>query len=195
MLKVGNVTFSPIIMARIRAENYKFCPQCSGPLEKRLLKVGDPDQLFCPQCGFIFYLDPKVVVVAMVPKDNGLVLVRQDRAYRRDSWVLPGGFVNLGESLEEAVVREVQEETRLFIRVNRVLNAYSYPGSQKVVLSFITGYLSGELAPGDETLEARIFSPEEIPWDRLGFHTTGWALRDYLSTFPPELYPRKLAHY
>jgi 8-oxo-dGTP diphosphatase len=182
-------------MARIRAENYKFCPQCSGLLEKHLVKVGDPEQLLCPQCGFIFYLDPKVVVVAIVPKDNGLVLVRQDRDYRRDSWVLPGGFVNLGESLEEAVVREVQEETCLSIRVNRVLNAYSYPGSQKVVLSFITGYLSGELAPGDETLEARIFTPEKIPWDRLGFQTTGWALRDYLSTFPPKVYPRKIAQY
>jgi 8-oxo-dGTP diphosphatase len=182
-------------MARIRPENYKFCPQCSKPLAKHLVKVGDPEQLFCPQCGFIFYLDPKVVVVAMVPKDNGLVLVRQNRTYRHDSWVLPGGFVNLGESLEMAVVREVQEEPCLSIRVNRVLNAYSYPGSQKVVLSFITGYLSGELAPGDETLEARIFSPEEIPWDRLGFHTTRWALRDYLSKFPPELYPRKIAHY
>ncbi len=180
-------------MARIRAENYKFCPQCSGPLEKRLVKAGDPEQLFCPQCGFIFYLDPKVVVVAMVPKDNGLVLVRQDRDYRRDSWVLPGGFVNLGESLEEAVVREVLEETRLSIRVTRVLNAYSYPGSQKVVLSFITGYLSGELAPGDGTLEARMFSLEEIPWDRLGFRTTHLALRDYLGTFSPNLYAKKIA--
>jgi NADH pyrophosphatase NudC (nudix superfamily) len=182
-------------MARIRPESYKFCPQCGGSLGKRLVKPGDAEQLSCVRCGFIFYLDPKVVVVAMVPKDNGIVLVRQDRAGRRDSWVLPGGFVNLGESLEEAVVREVQEETHLLIQVNHVLNAYSYPGSQKVVLSFVTGYLSGELAPGDEALETRLFSPEEIPWDRLGFHTTGWALRDYLSTFPPKLYPRKIAYY
>jgi ADP-ribose pyrophosphatase YjhB (NUDIX family) len=175
-------------MARIHVEKYKFCPQCRGPLEKRLLKVGDPEQLFCPRCGFIFYLDPKVVVVALVPKDGGLVLVRQDRPGRRDSWVLPGGFVNLGESLEEALIREVQEETLLSIRVNRLLNAYSFPGGQKVVLSFITEYLTGELAPGDETLEARIFAPEEIPWDRLGFRTTRLALRDYLGTFPPKLY-------
>ena len=63
-------------MARIQAENYKFCPQCGGPLEKRLLKACDPQQLICPRCGFIFYLDPKVVVVALVPKDDGLVLVQ-----------------------------------------------------------------------------------------------------------------------
>lgn len=181
-------------MARIQAEKYKFCPRCSGLLEKRLLKAGDPEQLFCPKCGFIFYLDPKVVVIALVPRNGGLVLVRQDRPCRRDSWVLPGGFVNLGESLEEAVVREVQEETLLSIRVNRLLNAYSFPGSQKVVLSFITEFLSGELAPGDETLEARIFAPEEIPWDQLGFRTTGLALRDYLSTFPPKLYARRIVH-
>jgi ADP-ribose pyrophosphatase YjhB (NUDIX family) len=181
-------------MARIQAEKYKFCPRCSGPLEKRLLKAGDPEQLFCPKCGFIFYLDPKVVAIALVPRNGGLVLVRQDRPCRRDSWVLPGGFVNLGESLEEAVVREVQEETLLLVRVNRLLNAYSFPGGQKVVLSFLTEFLSGELAPGDETLEARIFAPEEIPWDRLGFRTTGLALRDYLSTFPPKLFAGKIVH-
>jgi 8-oxo-dGTP diphosphatase len=180
-------------MARIQPENFKFCPQCSGPLKKRPLKSGDPEQLCCPQCGFIFYLDPKVVVVALIPRDRGLVLVRQNRDHRRDAWVLPGGFVNLGESLEEAVVREVREETRLFIRVNRVLNAYSYPGSQKVVLGFIAEYLYGDLAPGDEILEARVFSPEQIPWDRLGFQTTHRALRDYLMTLSPNLYVRKIA--
>jgi ADP-ribose pyrophosphatase YjhB (NUDIX family) len=178
----------PIVMARIRVENYQFCPRCRGPLEKRRLKAGEPEQPCCPQCGFILYLDPKVVVVALVPRDGGLLLLRQDRPGRRDSWVLPGGFVNLGESLEEALVREVEEETRLSIRVNRLLNAYSYAGGQKVVLSFITEYLSGDLAPGDETLEARIFAAEEIPWDHLGFRTTRLALQDYLSTFPPKLY-------
>ncbi|MGC2692939.1 MAG: NUDIX hydrolase, partial [Desulfobaccales bacterium] len=150
-------------MARIRVEKLKFCPQCGRPLEKRLLKVGDPEQLFCPQCGFIFYLDPKVVVIGVVPKDGGLVLVRQDRACRSDSWVLPGGFVDLGEPLEGAVAREVLEETHLSVRVIRLLQAYSYPGAQKVVLAYLTEYLSGELAPGDETLEARVFTRDEIP--------------------------------
>jgi ADP-ribose pyrophosphatase YjhB (NUDIX family) len=167
-------------MARIRAESYKFCPRCGGALEKRRLKVGEPERLFCPHCGFIFYLDPKLVVAAVVPMKDGLVLVRQARACRRDLWVLPGGFVDLGERPEEAITREVLEETRLSVRVNRLLKAYSYPGGQKVVLAYLCEYLSGDLAPGDETSEARVFAPEEIPWEHLGFRTTQEALRDYL---------------
>lgn len=178
-------------MARIRVESYKFCPQCGGPLERRRLKAGDPEQLFCPRCCFIFYLDPKLVVIALVPKDGGLVLVRQAKACRHASWVLPGGFVDLGEPLEEAVAREVLEETHLAVRVSRLFKAYSYPGAQKVVLTYVTEYLSGELAAGDETLEARVFTPEEIPWDLLGFRTTREALQDYLRSLGPVLYARQ----
>jgi NADH pyrophosphatase NudC (nudix superfamily) len=177
-------------MARIRVESYKFCPQCGGPLERRQFKAGDPEQLFCPRCYFIFYLDPKLVVIALVPKDGGLVLVRQAKACLRDSWVLPGGFVDLGEPLEEAVTREVLEETHLSVRVNCLFKAYSYPGAQKVVLTYVTESPSGELAPGDEILEARVFTPEKIPWDRLGFRTTRETLQDYLRSLGLVLHAR-----
>ena len=169
-------------MARIHVERYKFCPQCGGPLEKCRLTASKPERLCCSNCDFIFFLDPKLVVLALVPMNGGLVLVRQARADRRDLWVLPGGFVDLGETLEEATAREVHEEICLSIRVSRLLNAYSYLGEQKVALAYLTEYISGELAPGDETLEARVFSPEEIPWDLLGFKTTRQAIRDYLRT-------------
>jgi ADP-ribose pyrophosphatase YjhB (NUDIX family) len=154
-------------------------------LEKCRLKASEPEQLCCSNCDYIFYLDPKLVVLALVPMDGGLVLVREAKAGRRDLWVLPGGFVDLGETLEEAIAREVHEEICLSIRVSRLLNAYSYPGEQKVVLAYLTEYLSGELAPGDKTLEARVFSPEKIPWDLLGFNTTRQTIRDYLRTLGP----------
>ena len=172
-------------MARIHVERFKFCPQCGGPLEKCRLKASRPERLCCSNCDFIFYLDPKLVVLALVPMNGGLVLVRQAKAGRRDLWILPGGYVDLGETPEEATAREVQEEICLSVRVSRLLNAYSSPGEQKVVLAYLTEYISGELAPGDETLEARVFSPEEIPWDLLGFQTTQQAIRDYLRTLGP----------
>jgi 8-oxo-dGTP diphosphatase len=159
---------------------YKFCPQCGGRLASRLLKAGEPERLVCTACEFVFYLDPKLAVIAIIPKDGGVVLIRRGIDPGYGLWVVPGGFVDLGEPVEEAVLRETLEETHLTVKVRRLLGVYSYRGHQTVVLAYLTEYLAGELAPGDETLEARIFPPEEIPWTRIAFQSTREALGDYL---------------
>ncbi len=160
---------------------YKFCPICGGRLESRLLKAGEPERLVCAACGFVFYLDPKLATIAVVPKDGGVVMVRRGIDPGYGLWVVPGGFVDLGEVVEEAVVRETLEETGLTVRVLRLLNIFSYRDSPTVVVAYIAEYLAGELHAGDESLEARIFKPEEIPWDRIPFRSTRAALTEYLS--------------
>jgi ADP-ribose pyrophosphatase YjhB (NUDIX family) len=107
-------------------------------------------------------------------------MVRRAIEPRFGRWVLPGGFVDLGETVEEAVVRETQEEAGLKVRVVRLQNVYSYRHSRTVLLAFETEYLSGNLAPGDEESEARIFAPHEIPWEEIAFSSTRDALREYL---------------
>ena len=87
-------------------------------------------------------------------------------------WVVPGGFVDLGEAVEEAVVRETQEETLLTVRPIRLLNIYSYQDHRTVIAAYVTEYVSGELAAGDETLEARVFGLKEIPWPQIAFSST-----------------------
>ena len=161
-------------------ETYKYCPQCGGRLEERLLKPGEPPRLVCTVCGFVFYIDPKIAVIALVPLDDGLVLVRRDIDPGYGLWVVPGGFVDVGEPLEEAVVRETREETLLQVKVERLVNIYSYQNVRTVVAAYLTTYVSGELAAGDETLEARVFAPEEIPWDEIAFSSTRNALQEYL---------------
>jgi 8-oxo-dGTP diphosphatase len=98
-------------------------------------------------------------------------------------WVVPGGFVDVGERVEETVVRETLEETFLVVRPVSLINAYSYKDSPTVVLAYLTEYLEGELGPGDETLEARVFGPEEIPWEQIAFRSTKQALEAYLKQF------------
>ena len=56
---------------------YKFCPQCGGALEKRLLKEGEPRRLVCTACGFVFYIDPKLAVIGVIPLNDGVVMVRR----------------------------------------------------------------------------------------------------------------------
>ena len=160
---------------------YKFCPQCGGRLDKRLLKPMEPRRLVCTVCGFIFYLDPKLSVIAVIPMDAGVVMVRRAINPGYGLWVVPGGFVDLGEVVEDALVRETQEETLLTVRPIRLINIYSYPDHRTVIAAYVTEYVSGELAAGDETLEARVFGFKEIPWPKIAFSSTQEALREYIS--------------
>jgi 8-oxo-dGTP diphosphatase len=167
-------------MSLISSDTYKFCPQCGGRLEKRRLKPQEPRRLVCTECGFIFYLDPKLSVIAIIPLGDGVVMVRRAIEPGYGLWVVPGGFVDQGEVVEEALVREAQEETHLTVRPLRLLNIYSYANHPTVIAAYVAEYVSGELAAGDETLEARIFGLKEIPWPRIAFSSTKEALREYI---------------
>jgi ADP-ribose pyrophosphatase YjhB (NUDIX family) len=162
------------------ADTYKFCPQCGGWLEKRLLKTGEPLRLVCTRCGFVFYIDPKLAAIAVVPLNDGVVMVRRGIDPGYGLWVVPGGFVDVGERVEETVARETLEETFLKVRPIRLINIYSYNDSPTVVVAYLTEYLAGDLGPGDETLEARVFPAAEIPWEQIAFRSTRQALADYL---------------
>lgn len=162
---------------------YKYCPQCGGGLEKRLVKPGEPHRLVCTACGFIFYLNPKLSVIAVIPMDGGVVMVRRAINPGYGLWVVPGGFVDLGEVVEDALVRETQEETYLTVRPIRLLNIYSYADHPTVITAYVAEYVSGELSAGDETLEARVFGLQEIPWPRISFSSTKEALREYISRY------------
>jgi ADP-ribose pyrophosphatase YjhB (NUDIX family) len=162
---------------------YRFCPQCGGRLEKRLIKPGEPQRLVCTACDFIFYIDPKLSVIAVIPMDGGVVMVRRAINPGYGLWVVPGGFVDMGEVVEEAVVRETQEETFLTVRPIRLLNIYSYPDHRTIIAAYVTEYISGELGAGDETLEARVFGLNEIPWPKIAFSSTKEALREYISQY------------
>jgi 8-oxo-dGTP diphosphatase len=164
-----------------RTELYKFCPQCGGRLQQKILQPKEPLRLVCSDCGFVFYLDPKLAGIAIIPWEDGLVLARRAIDPGYGLWVAPGGFVDVGERVEEAVVREVWEEVFLNVRINRLLNVYSYAGRTTVIVAYVADVISGQPGGGDETLEACIFRPNEIPWEEIAFASTRDALRDYLT--------------
>ncbi len=167
-----------------RQELYKFCPQCGGRLDKKVIQPKEPPRLVCRDCGFVFYLDPKLAGIAIIPWQGGLVLARRAIEPGYGLWVAPGGFVDVGERVEEAVMREVREEVLLDIRIQRLLNVYSYRGRSTVIVAYVAEVAGGTPGAGDETLEARVFRPEEIPWGEIAFASTHDALRDYLQVGP-----------
>ncbi len=160
---------------------YRFCPACGGALEKRLLKASEPERLVCSACGFIFYLDPKVAVGTIITAgDESLVLVRRAIDPGYGLWVFPGGFVDRGEDLASAAVREAREECGLDVRLDRLVNIYSYADAAVIIVVYAATMMGGELCNDDECLEAKLFHPRDLPWDELAFRSTREALRDYL---------------
>ena len=161
---------------------FRFCPPCGGPLESRLLKDGDPPRLVCTACGFIFYLDPKLAVGTVIVDDRKrIVLVKRAIEPGYGKWVFPGGYVDRGEEVQRAAVREAREETGLDVRIDRLINIYSYTGRTAVIVVYAATMISGTLACDDEGLEAKFFEPEAIPWDELAFRSTHEALQEFLS--------------
>jgi ADP-ribose pyrophosphatase YjhB (NUDIX family) len=158
---------------------FRFCPVCGGNLLRQILKEQEPSRLVCAQCDFVFYLDPKVVACSIVEMDGRIVLLKRAIDPQRGKWVLPGGYVDRGEEVTAAAVRETQEECGLFTRIDRLLGVYSYPGRPAVVVVYVARYVSGELIAGDETDEFGLYGKKEIPWAQLAFQSTVDALQDY----------------
>jgi ADP-ribose pyrophosphatase YjhB (NUDIX family) len=160
---------------------YSFCPLCGGDLELRSLKPTEPDRLVCRRCGFVFYQDPKVAVGTIIRNDaDHIVLVRRAIQPGYGKWVFPGGFVDRGEAVLTAALREAREEAGLDIEIERLLNVYSYPGVAPVIIVYVATMTGGTLACDDEGLEVRLFAPGDIPWDELAFRSTHEALREFL---------------
>lgn len=159
----------------------RFCPLCAGALELRLLKATEPERLVCTRCEYVHYLDPKVAVGTIIRNDeNRIVLVRRAIEPGYGKWVFPGGYVDRGEEVVAAALREAREECGLDVRIDRLLNVYSYAGRAPVVIVFAATMTGGCLACDDEGLDARFFDPTEIPWDDLAFRSTADALREFL---------------
>jgi 8-oxo-dGTP diphosphatase len=163
------------------ARRFRFCPLCAGPLELRVLKAGDRQRLVCRACGFVLYLDPKIAVGTIIRAGTeGLVLVRRAIEPGYGRWVFPGGYVDRGEEILGAAIREAREESGLEVRLEGLVNIYSYAGRTPIIVVYAATMTGGELAVDEESLEARIFRPDEIPWTELAFRSTEEALRDYL---------------
>ena len=159
---------------------FRFCPSCGGPLAPRQIRTGDRERMACAACGFVLYLDPKVAVGTIISTEDGrLVLVRRAIEPGYGLWVFPGGYVDRGEQILAAAVREAREESGLEIRIDGLVNIYSYPGTTPIIIVYRASVLGGELCIDDECLEARLFTADEIPWDALAFRSTRDALIDY----------------
>ena len=158
----------------------EFCPRCGSALEERFLEEEQHIRKICSNCSFIFYLNPKVVAGTVPRQDDRIWLVRRNIEPSSGSWTFPGGYVDLGETVTEAAIRETREETRLDVRLDKLLNVYSYANVGIVLVAFCATVIGGVAGITPESREVRAFRVEDLPWSDLAFQSTRDALTDYV---------------
>jgi ADP-ribose pyrophosphatase YjhB (NUDIX family) len=153
----------------------RFCPHCGA--EPR---IEYPRSMHCDNCGYAQFYNPKPVAGAIPREPDGRIwLLRRGFDPSAGKWTFPGGFVDLGESVDMAARREAREELAIDIDLGELVGVYSRP-QDRVVLVVYEAVPRGDPSPTAEAPEIRAFAPGEIPWDELAFWSTEQALRDLL---------------
>ena len=113
--------------------------------------------------------------------DQRIILVRRAIAPGYGRWVFPSGYVDRGEHVQVAAIREAKEESGLDVAIDGLVNIYSYAGHTPVIIIYAATMVSGEISIDEESSEIALFNASDIPWNSLAFSSTTDALRDYFS--------------
>ena len=155
-----------------------FCSRCGARLGFGPVDGEDRHRLACPACGFIAYVNPRLVVTTFPVTDAGeIVLIRRGIEPGRGSWAQPGGFLEVDETVHEAAIRETWEETGLLVEPGEIVGLYSRLEAAVVVLVFEARIVGGA-GPTPEALEIRAVRARGHPWaGHRASRRPYWALR------------------
>lgn len=141
----------------------------------------------CDRCGFIHYVNPKIVVGSVVMHENMFLLCKRSIEPRRGYWTLPAGFMEQGETTEEGARREAREEANADIELRDVLAIYNIPRIAQVQIMYRATLRRPEFSAGEESLEVGLFAWEDIPWKELAFPSVYWALTQFRSVMDKDV--------
>lgn len=152
-------------------------PSSKGPVLERVPEGDDRPRLTCGDCGFVHYVNPRIVV-GVVPKwRDRILLARRAIDPRKNHWTIPAGYLEVGETLQSGAVRETWEEARARVELGELIGVYNIARIGQVYMVFRGRMLSETHAPGVESLETALFAWDDIPWRDLAFPSVEWALR------------------
>ena len=165
----------------ISPETIRFCPLCGAGLVATPMGPDKRPEMVCSGCGFIFYMTQKVVAGTIPWRDGKLLLARRAIDPAHGKWTFPGGYVDWGETVDAAALRETWEETGLTVRLGGLIGVYSYPNAPVVIVVYRARVLGGTLTLCHENDRLEWVTPAEVPWDELAFPSTVEAMRDFLA--------------
>jgi ADP-ribose pyrophosphatase YjhB (NUDIX family) len=158
----------------------KFCDQCGAPVRLGIPAGDHLPRHVCDACGAIHYRNPKLVA-GCVPEHAGRILLcRRAIEPRRGYWTVPAGFMENGETLQQAAARESQEEALAEVTIGSLLAVVHVLHAEQVHVFFRASLPAARYAVGDESSQVELVGPADIPWADIAFRSTEFALRRYL---------------
>ena len=159
-----------------------YCQRCGRFLVERFVPEEKRTRYQCEGCGFIHYMNPRVVASVVVSHGGRVLLQKRAHDPGAGLWTFPGGFLEVGETPEQGARRETLEEVGLDVEPQRLLGVYARPHVGIVLVVYEGESASDAAFVGDaESTEVRWYDADAIPWADLAFETTSAALRDWLA--------------
>ena len=160
----------------------KHCRNCGTAVTYRVPDDGDTkERAICTRCQTIHYENPLNVVGTLPYLGDRVLLCKRNIEPRWGKWTLPAGFMELGETTREGAARETEEEAGASFEMEALFTVMSVPRVGQVHLFYRARLLSAQFNPGHETLEARLFGEDEIPWDDIAFRTVKETLEHFFA--------------
>jgi ADP-ribose pyrophosphatase YjhB (NUDIX family) len=157
-----------------------FCNQCGAKVEFRIPPGDQLPRHICDSCGTIHYQNPRLVVGCVPDCQGKILLCRRAIEPRRGFWTVPAGFMENGETLQQAAARETHEEALAKVEIGSLLTVVHVLHAQQVHVFFRATLKEPDFGAGIESLEAMLVDPKDIPWSDIAFPSTDYTLKRYL---------------
>jgi len=158
----------------------RYCSSCGQKLSRRIPPGDHLERYICDDCGAIHYQNPKIVAGCLPLWEHKILLCRRAIEPRIGLWTLPAGFMENGESVEQAAQRETLEEALARVEITSFYTMVSLPHINQVHIMFLGNMVDENFGAGEESLEVRLLDPSEIPWKGLAFASIDYTLRRYV---------------
>lgn len=157
----------------------KFCSDCGSPVTLRVPSGDTLPRYVCDNCSTIHYQNPRMVVGCIPEWEDRILLCRRAIEPRHGLWTVPAGYMENGETTFQGALRETLEEANARVEVGPLYALYNIPHINQVYILFRARLLDREVRPGAETLEVRLMTENEIPWDQIAFASVRNTLSHY----------------
>lgn len=167
----------------------KFCSNCGAPVSVQTPEGDDRPRYVCAACKTVHYQNPIMVVGCIPEYDNRVLLCRRAIEPQYGKWTLPAGYLEKGETLMQGAIRETREEAGARVEIIAPYTLFNLTFVSQIYLLFRARLVSPDFEAGQESLDVRLFSQAEVPWDAMAFTVIRETLNLYFRDRPTGQFP------